>query len=359
MNKMVILDIQKNYAICMKNDGSVCRIKNKNYYVGEEIIMNRNIKQTFRKLSYAVAAMVIIVSGSAFAATKVPHDYVSLDVNPSVQYTVNIFGDVISVEGVNQDGEAVLENIDVTTLEGQDIETALAHTLIQIAKDGYVSTIEDPLVVIATSSNDEAENKELVQKVNQEISDIMDDERDDSEEDIDEDGNDLDEDETTDQDLDEILEDIEVEVVGVGRQRVLEARELGITPGKLNLIEKYIAASGDEEVDILEWSNKSVKEIQKSTQLAKGIGNKKDNKNESGDDNKPEDNDDSLNEDVSSDDEKDSDEECEEKSDDRAENEKNKDKDKEKSNNSNNSNKDNNGKSSNGNGNSGSNGKKK
>lgn len=47
---------------------------------------------------------------------------------------------------------------------------------------------------------------------------------------------------------------------------VAEARELGVTPGKLNLVEKLQASATDiEDINVEEWLTKSVKEIMKET----------------------------------------------------------------------------------------------
>ena len=60
-------------------------------------------------------------------------------------------------------------------------------------------------------------------------------------------------------------EKIEIECMAVGRERVEEARELGVTPGKLNLVQKLMDSSENpEEIDVEEWLNKPVKEINKA-----------------------------------------------------------------------------------------------
>ncbi|MEL7658064.1 MAG: hypothetical protein AAGU75_19385, partial [Bacillota bacterium] len=55
----------------------------------------------------------------------------------------------------------------------------------------------------------------------------------------------------------------EVEAEAVGLERVQEARELGVTPGKLNLVEKLQSAT-DGAIDVKEWLSKPVKEINKA-----------------------------------------------------------------------------------------------
>ncbi|NLT48775.1 MAG: hypothetical protein GXX92_10240, partial [Clostridiales bacterium] len=55
-----------------------------------------------------------------------------------------------------------------------------------------------------------------------------------------------------------------VESEAVGLERVKEAEQLGVTPGKLNLVEKLVKSSPvPEEIIIEEWLDKPVKEINK------------------------------------------------------------------------------------------------
>ena len=72
----------------------------------------------------------------------------------------------------------------------------------------------------------------------------------------------------------------------VGLARVLEAKELGVTPGKLNLVQKLIAIDVDDDIDDdaqALWLEKPVKEINKAireskkAQQDKGQGNGKGN----------------------------------------------------------------------------------
>ena len=59
---------------------------------------------------------------------------VSLDVNPSLQYTLNRLGLVLSVEAVNGDGDEILA--EVGTLSNRSIEDAIVITVRQITEDG-------------------------------------------------------------------------------------------------------------------------------------------------------------------------------------------------------------------------------
>lgn len=55
---------------------------------------------------------------------------------------------------------------------------------------------------------------------------------------------------------------VTVNAEAIGAERVAKAKELGVTPGKLNLVEKLIESSEDpDSVYLNEWLNKSVKDI--------------------------------------------------------------------------------------------------
>ncbi len=69
-------------------------------------------------------------------------------------------------------------------------------------------------------------------------------------------------------DVDENEDDVQVEAISVGLERVQQAREMGVTPGKLNLVEKLRdSAPNPEDIDIEEWLDNSVKDIMKRQKI--------------------------------------------------------------------------------------------
>ncbi len=63
------------------------------------------------------------------------------------------------------------------------------------------------------------------------------------------------------------------------KNRFAMAKELGITPGKMNLLEKLAAAAG-EEINYEEWSQKSVKEIMAQIKENRAVKDKDDSADE-------------------------------------------------------------------------------
>lgn len=246
--KCVIVEIKNNYAAVLSDNGSIIKIRNNNYQIGEEIEMKNTTKKSKNKI-YALAASAaatILIVGAGVYAYATPYSYVSLDVNPSIEYEVNRFDRVIDVTAVNDDGAEIINNLD---LENKTIDEAIEDTITEINEQGYFPEGETGGVVISTSNDEDADKaEELANDLEGTVEDVI------TEDDI----------------------TAEVEVLSVGRERVLAARELGVTPGKLNLVQKLQeSAANPENVSIEEWLNKPVKEIMKATKANKEQGKDK------------------------------------------------------------------------------------
>ncbi len=235
--KAIIVEIRNNLAAVLSDDGSMYRIQNHHYTVGQVIEMKKQLPRKLRKMvawAAATAAFLLVCATSAWAYYT-PYSYVSLDVNPSIEFTLNRFGVVLSANGVNPDGEEILSGLG--DMQNMPIQEAIALTVQQISDEGYFDGETGGGIVVATSAEDEEAAEELADQLQ----------------------------DTIEQDTTENGDTVEVEAVSVGLERVQKARELGVTPGKLNLVEKLQASAQDPaSVDIQLWLDKPVKEIMKA-----------------------------------------------------------------------------------------------
>lgn len=233
--KGIVIEINNNQAAVLSDNGAVVRIKNKNYETGQVVRMKEN-KMNFIKKAGSIAAVLAVAAAGSFAYA-LPATYVSLDVNPSIEYTVNTFGRVLSVKAVNDDGEVITTELDVKNV---NISKAVKVTIDKLREGGYITDDEDAGIVITISGKNDEKAEELAEKLEEETKEYV----------------------------EEIGETAEVEVEAVGKERVEEARSLGVTPGKLNLVQKLVKSTegveGAEEIDMEEWLDKSVKEINKA-----------------------------------------------------------------------------------------------
>ena len=196
------------------------------------------INSNFKKVAaFAAAACFLLISGSSVFAYYTPSSYVSLDVNPSIEFSVNVFDRVIKVTGVNDDGTEIINEINIDNLKNKNIADAVDLIVDEISKEGYLDS-NDAGIVIATSSEDTDKAEELAGELEDSATEAC----------------------------EETSGEVTVTAEAVGKSRVDEARELGVTPGKLNLVEKLKESSSEpDSIDINEWLGKPVKEIMAQT----------------------------------------------------------------------------------------------
>jgi len=203
-----------------------------------------------KKLPILITLALILSGSTGVYAYQKPISFVSLDINPSVELGVNVFDVVVSAEAYNDDGVKVLEHLDV---KGETVEDAINEIVDSAIADGYVE--EDGTSVISITS--ETDNVKLAEELKEAAEDGVE--------------NALEENET----------EAEIEKDNIALERRDDARELGITPGKLNLIQKLQAVN--PEATIEDFKEASVKEIMAATHEAKGIVPEKKEKNSKGD----------------------------------------------------------------------------
>lgn len=241
--KAVVVEIQDGYAALLQDDGIVVKVKNRNYRIGDVVTMKEKktwLQRKFTAVSAAAAMFVMLMSAGVWAYTT-PYYYVSLDVNPSVMMEVNRFERVIGMEAANEDAKEVLEGLD---FNNKDVKEAISTAVARIAEAGYLDG-EDGQVIIASSSKNTDKAERLAGKLKGAV-----------EEEIAENG-----------------EQAEVAAGAMGYEMVQQAKDLGITPGKLNIITNLLGVDlEDENIDEAtkeEYLNKPVKELMAEFTAAK------------------------------------------------------------------------------------------
>lgn len=232
--KGIVLEKKDGHAVLVDKQGKFHKVKDK-----KDIIVGAEYeKGTFLRLNkglvFKLSALMIVGTLGLFGynAYALPNAYVSLDINPSVELATNSFGTVIDVNPLNEDGEKISEGL---TLEGQKVEDAL-QTLIEEAKnEGYLDENLDNAVAVTVSTDNEAKGEEILQSVEETVKSELENQN---------------------------IENAEIIAQNINTERHKEAERLGISPGKMLLIEKLKAA--DLEVDADEYANKPVREIMKA-----------------------------------------------------------------------------------------------
>lgn len=194
-----------------------------------------------RYIVTTAAAIVCSFSIGGYAYYKAPVSYLSLDINPSVELGVNAFNKVVSASAYNEDGQTILEGQDVIN---EDVKDAVNTLVKSAAEEGFIAD-DGSTVIAVTSETDDEDTAEEIEAEAQEGANEA----------IEESG-----------DAAEVIKE------NVALARRDEARQLGITPGKLNLIQKLQAL--DPTIKVEDYKDAKVTEIMKKFVELKN-GNKK------------------------------------------------------------------------------------
>jgi parvulin-like peptidyl-prolyl isomerase len=213
--KAVILEIIKGRAVVMKADGSVTKIRNKNYRVGDEIYMKEGVFSHKRWAPILTALLIFAMIGTGTWAYATPAYKISVVGEDDMLFEVNKLGKVIKVRYEGEESNVLEPEGD---FNGKDINEAIILVLDEL---GYEDDEYENLVITAI-----AKNKEESERIAKSLQERMDEYW--AEKDMEE---------TQDEIVkrDRVREEI-AEIKGLGQEDLAEAERLGITPGKYNII---------------------------------------------------------------------------------------------------------------------------
>ena len=169
--KAVVLDISDGEATVMTKSGDIIGVRDESYDIGQEITVKGSLGSNIVRFipAIAAAAVLLIVAGTGSYAYLSPYGTVSLDVNPSIEYSINRFDKVLSVSGVNDDGSNIVSSLDVSKLKYKDIETAIDNTIDQIDAEGYFADESDNYVVVTANTGADAHTDKLVERLDKTV----------------------------------------------------------------------------------------------------------------------------------------------------------------------------------------------
>jgi hypothetical protein len=232
--KNVVVEIQGNYAVIMNDTGEFKRIKNKAYEIGQRIELNTSkvrIPASLMKWLASTAAAAILLLGGTAYAYNTPYTELSLDINPSIELSANIFNTIIDVTAMNEDAQRILDRLQ---LRDCDLQTAIQAITAELKAEGYLTDDEIAQIMVTACSQDQERAqtmlRDMIQALQQETA------------------------------RDQVRANIDGECIGA--ELKTRAREYGVSPGKLMLVERYAQSTGDpSSVNVEDWLGRSVKDI--------------------------------------------------------------------------------------------------
>ncbi|HOB36084.1 MAG TPA: hypothetical protein PKX71_05410 [Candidatus Avimonas sp.] len=117
----------------------------------ENLYFIRRERRMKKILAACIAAVLVIgVLAGGYTYLKTPVAYISLDINPSIELGINALNRVVSAEGANRDGRALLEGQKIISASLTD---ALDSLIGIAAQKNYISDDGTTVVSITAESN--------------------------------------------------------------------------------------------------------------------------------------------------------------------------------------------------------------
>lgn len=162
MKKGLILEIQNSNAVILKTNGEVVRLPAKDgWEAGSIVTLPARILPFGRIAAAACILAVVLLSLWTASASLSPVCLVSLDVNPSLEITVNRYGKVLSVISYNMEGDSLLQENDL-------LHKPLTVAVESMLNDGlkpYLTT--SPYLAYSVQSSDNSLEEELLEQLRQ------------------------------------------------------------------------------------------------------------------------------------------------------------------------------------------------
>ena len=196
----------------------------------------------FKKLGMIVLGITLLFgitacTEAAPVEVEAAGTYVSIDINPSIEFIVDENDIVISFNLLNEDAEIICVDVDFV---GMNIEDAAALFIELATKGGYIDvTSDDNAVLITVIGDDETEleeqlTKELKERIRNRVMNFM------------------------------AINYINGEVLTedfTQKDLIAQAEELGVSPGKLKLV--LLAQTIDEDLSLEDGLAMSVRDLMK------------------------------------------------------------------------------------------------
>lgn len=128
--------------------------------------LRRNVFQRKRTLwtapvraAAAVCLFLVFLAGGSWLYLA-PAAYISIDINPSLELGVNRFDRIVSVEGFNDDGARLAEQLDIKYM---DYDDALEQILSEQSVEDYLAG--NGLLSVTVVCDNEAKSSEMLERV--------------------------------------------------------------------------------------------------------------------------------------------------------------------------------------------------
>ncbi len=116
------------------------------------------------KLTILFTSIIALIGG--FLIFNSPRNYVSLDINPSIMISTNLFDKVVKVEALNDDAKKIIEE---ENFYGKDVSNAINNIVKKATDLGYVDKNDDNVILVSTYCDNEQKREKLQQSIHKNL----------------------------------------------------------------------------------------------------------------------------------------------------------------------------------------------
>lgn len=143
-------------------------------YVGQKERIRNNVLSEvhkkknlmYLKLSTALASFIFILIGGILFFNN-PTSYVSIDINPSIMISTNVFDKVVKVESLNDSASEVIKDLN---LYGRNVVDAVNEIVDSATKLDYIKEeAEDNAILVTTYCDNEQKRNEIQEQIHNKL----------------------------------------------------------------------------------------------------------------------------------------------------------------------------------------------
>ena len=156
----LVMEVHPAYAVVLDEEGRFLKAANLRYQVGDTVqhIVELRRPQEKRPSLWkplsglaALAACLCLVFFGYYQPNFTPYGALRIQINPDVELTLSRTDRVLELEGLNEDGQALIEGYDYHGKDREDVTGALVERAID---QGYLSGGETVSITVTSSDAD-------------------------------------------------------------------------------------------------------------------------------------------------------------------------------------------------------------
>lgn len=164
--KYLVMEVHPAYAIVLDEEGRFLKVANFHYQVGDRIDKIvplrqqsntvRFIPKAFAGIAAAAACIAVLYTGY-YQPNYAAYGTMQIEINPQIELTLSKNEKVLDMQGLNADGQALLQDY---SYRGKDRQTATDELIQRAVEMGYLAQGGDIWITVY-SSDSEWQQQEL------------------------------------------------------------------------------------------------------------------------------------------------------------------------------------------------------